>query len=138
MKVWIAVLHGLALALVNLAAIFFGFLVYNLVRPANQIAVQGPIAALLSIAGVLVWAWLSSRLGQGRYSLAAAKLLWVFLASLAWLPAIFMPLHLATQGYVSSFDNILVGWVFQAPVNALALALLRLPPLREPLRAAKN
>lgn len=125
MKLLIPILHGLALAMINLAAILFGFAVYSVVRPANQIALQAPIAALASITTALAWAWVSNLIQQGRFSLAAAQPVGVFLAALIWLPLIFLPLHLMTQGYLSSFGNIKAIWAFQVPVNALALLLIR-------------
>jgi hypothetical protein len=119
------VLHGFALAMINIAAILFGFAVYSVVRPVNQLSIQIPVAVLASIMASLAWGWVSSLIEEGRFSLAAAQPVWVFLAALIWLPLIFVPLHLVTQGYLTSFGNIWVSWVFQMPVNALALLLIR-------------
>ncbi len=119
--IWI-ILHGLVLAVINIGAILFGFMVYVLVRPANQIAVQAPIAIVASIVATLVWAWISRRFAAP----SKASLPWVFLIALIWLPAIFIPLHYLTQGYLADFDNVLWGWAFQAPVNAIALLLVQL------------
>lgn len=47
----------------------------------------------------------------------------VLLISLALLPAIFYPLHYLTQGYWSSFDNLLSTWPFQLLLNALCVVL---------------
>jgi len=114
--------HGLALALLNIAAIIAGFGFYTLFKPANQIAFQAPVAALLSIAAFAGWAWLLRRwpvkglLWQNR-----AELAWVYLAALLWSPLIFVPLHYTTQGYLTAVGNIVATWLFQLPVNLLAL-----------------
>jgi len=47
----------------------------------------------------------------------------ILLISLALLPAIFYPMHYLTQGYWSSFDNLLTTWPFQLIVNGLCLVL---------------
>lgn len=47
----------------------------------------------------------------------------ILMISLALLPAIFYPLHYLTQGYWSSFDNLLATWPFQIVVNGLCLIM---------------
>ncbi len=41
------------MVITNLGAIYYGFILYHLLKPANQIAVQLPVAVILSIAGKL-------------------------------------------------------------------------------------
>ena len=47
----------------------------------------------------------------------------IFLVSLALLPAVFYPLHYATKGYWSSFNNLLAIWPYQMVVNGLCMVL---------------
>jgi len=42
-------------------------------------------------------------------------------AAFALFPAVFVPAHFITQGYLTSFGNIVAVWCFQAPVNAAIL-----------------
>ena len=117
------ILHGLVLALCNLAMINAGFLLWNLMPGTNQIIVQGSLATILSAACFLAWGWISRRLGlaspRGWRQLLAV---WIAAALLAAL--VFILLHRATQGYWTAFGNLLAIWVFQIPANGLALALL--------------
>ena len=50
---------------------------------------------------------------------------WIFIASLAWGPITFIPLHLATQGYITGIGNIIGLFMFQLPVNLIVLVVLR-------------
>lgn len=112
--------HGGVLTAVNIVSILVAFGVYYFLRPINQVLVQAPLAALFSLIGFAAWIWLSARLPvlrvQGRRDWIG-----IYAAALLWTPLLFMPLHFATQGYVSSFDNVLALWAFQAPVNLLAV-----------------
>jgi hypothetical protein len=52
-----------------------------------------------------------------------AEWFWTYLLALLWTPLIFVPLHSVTQGYLTSFSNIIATWLFQLPTNALALLI---------------
>lgn len=115
-------LHGGVLAACNLAAVIAAFVVYSLLRPANQILVQAPLAALFTVGAFLVWLALCVRLPIAFLQIRTRNE-WagIFVASLLWTPLLFIPLHWVTQGYLTSFDNILATWTFQVPVNLAAL-----------------
>jgi hypothetical protein len=125
MKGWSRVcLHSLVLTGVNLGCIIAGFGVYYLLRPVNQIAVQAPLAAGLTIVVFATWSLLVRWLPVGGLSLhGRAEWFWTYLLALLWTPLIFVPLHFVTQGYLTSFSNIIATWLFQLPTNALALLI---------------
>ena len=113
---------GLALALLDIGAVLFGFGIYSLVRPANQLAVQVPAAVIAVVAGWWFWTWAPGKLGwNGLRPAGPGEALQVYLLALAWGPAVFIPLHYVTQGYVTSFGNLAGLWLFQVPSNVLAL-----------------
>ena len=115
-------IHGSALALANIASILAGFGVYYLLRPVNQIAVQAPVAAILSLVAFAVW---SLVFWQPRFSRIAlqgrAEWAGMYFAAFLWSALIFIPLHYSTQGYLTSLGNIVAIWLFQCPVNVLAI-----------------
>jgi hypothetical protein len=118
------VLHSLVLTLSNFAGILIGFVAFRAVGATDQIAVQLPVAAACSILlflglTVLMLARPFKRLAIGRRQEFAL----VFLGSLAWNPVVFVPLHYATQGYLTGAGNIVAVLFFQLPANALAVAL---------------
>lgn len=55
-------LHSLILAMANIGCIVIAYAIYYLLKPANQIAVQAPVAATLSITTFAVWSLLIQRL----------------------------------------------------------------------------
>ncbi len=125
MKIFRILLHSLVLAIVNIGSIIVGFYIYAVLRPANQLAVQVPFAMIFSIIAFLLWSVLVRRLPiehlplQGRNEFG-----WTFLFALVWSPVIFVPLHFITQGYLTSFGNILGAWLFQIPTNLLAILVV--------------
>ena len=122
MRVGRAVLHGFVLAVITFVAMTAGFAVYNLVGLRNQIAVQVLTAGVVCVAAFAVWGFVVHRLSRGRFSLADLKELGVaYAAALLWTPVLFVPVHYVTQGYLTSFGNILSTWMFQVPFNLLAL-----------------
>jgi hypothetical protein len=123
MRFTASLLHGLALAAVNIGAVLVGFAVYKISGAGYQLAVQLAVAVVISVAAFALWYALASRLGGERLwlrGLPAYVRTYVF--ALAWLPALFVPLHYVTQGYWTSFANIYYTWLFQAPTNVAALA----------------
>jgi hypothetical protein len=134
-------LHSLALAGINLAGILAAYGVYYYAfRPGNQILIQAPLAAAFSIAAFVGWVWL---LGRQRWvwaraawrGLSEAALTWVL--AFAWIAVLFVPLHFATQGYLTAASNVLAIWAFQAPVNAATVALAWRAGGRPPLAMGK-
>lgn len=117
-----AILHGFALAVITLVAMIVGFAVYNLVGLRDQIAVQVLTAGVVCVVAFAVWGFVVHRLFHGRLSLADLKELGAaYAAALLWTPVLFVPVHYATQGYLTGFGNILATWLFQVPFNLLAL-----------------
>ncbi|MBI4504296.1 MAG: hypothetical protein HY691_02080 [Chloroflexi bacterium] len=126
-----APLHGLILSLANVVSIIVAFGIYTLVRPANQIALQAPVAAALSVLGFALWVLLAGRLAGGGKGLAARNdFVWAFVSALLWAPAVFVPLHYVTQGYMTSIGNIVALWAFQVPTNLAAMLVARSVALR--------
>jgi hypothetical protein len=122
MRIFRVLLNGCFLAGTNFGSIMVGFVIYNLVKPANQIAVQVPIAMVLSVAVFLIWSLAVKKVSGGRLSLGRRwEPVQVYLLALFVFPVIFVPVHYLTQGYLTSFGNILGIWFFQAPTNILAL-----------------
>jgi hypothetical protein len=116
------ILHGFALAVVTIAAILVGFAVYRMVGLDRQVAVQVLVAGVVCVGVFALWAFVVHRMSNGRLTLASLKELGLaYIAAFIWLPVLFVPLHLVTQGYLTAPGNILVTWVFQLPFNLLAL-----------------
>ncbi len=117
-------LHGTFLGCATLFCILLGFGIYTLLRPVNQILVQVPVAALLTIAAYLAFVWLLPRIGWSEMVWGGWREAALVLAgALLWLLLIFYAAHYLTQGYLARFSNVLAAWAFQLPVNALALWL---------------
>lgn len=119
-------LHSLILTLANIASILIGFGLYHSLKPVNQIAVQIPAAVMLSIIAFVTWGLIIHHLPfQRLFWENSRELAWVYLAALLWGPLIFVPFHYVTQGYLTAFGNILPTWLFQLPVNLLAVLAAR-------------
>jgi len=120
-----ALLHGFVLASIQLFSILSGFGVHTLLGFGNQIAIQLPVAVLVSVGGFSVWVWLLDRANLNRLNLRSRQgLISTLLASFLWAPDIFIPLHYFTQGYLTSIGNVLAIWAFQLPVNIIIYFLL--------------
>jgi hypothetical protein len=116
------ILHGFALAVVTIVAILFGFAVYRIVGLEQQVAVQVLAAGVACVGVFALWGFVVHKMSGGRLALASLKELGLaYAAAFVWLPVLFVPLHLVTQGYVTDPGNILATWVFQLPFNLLAL-----------------
>jgi hypothetical protein len=61
MRFTASLLHGLALAAINVAAILVGFALYKISGVAYQLAVQVPAAVLISVGGFGLWYVLARR-----------------------------------------------------------------------------
>ena len=119
-------MHGFVLFIANFIGIFVGFIVYNLVKPANQIAVQVPIAAIISIVLFLAWILLI-RLIPFLKSLALCDVVGIFgtfIVSLVWALVIFVPFHFFTQGYLTGAANLVAILLFQLPVNLIVVVVI--------------
>jgi hypothetical protein len=117
-------LHGLILTLADLAGILGGFVACKAFdfEHLDQIMVQLPVAVALSILLFVLWSLLLRIFGAKKLLLADLKeLLFVFVASVAMVLAVFVPLHFFTQGYHSAIDNLVLLAFYQMPVNLIAL-----------------
>jgi len=117
-------IHAFSLAILNIASIVVAFGVYKAIAADHQILIQTPVAALFSLLGFLGWTQVIALFRGGRYALRGMReLAWIYLVALIWAPALFVCIHFATQGYLTSFGNIVGLWLFQIPANVLVLAL---------------
>ena len=127
MKLFRISLHSFIMVTVNFAAIYCGFIVYHLPKPANQIVVQLPVAVILSIAGFVFWTLFMRIHLLERFAVKEKReLTYIYFATLVLAPVIIVPLHYVTQGYLTSFGNIAAIWMFQLPVNLISITAVYL------------
>ncbi len=130
-------LHSIVLAMTDLGSIILAFGFYSILRSlvtVNQLVLQVPIAVILCIFVFASWSMIVNRLSSKKLSLQGNNdLILTYIAAFLWVPIIFIPLHYFTQGYITSFGNIIAIWLFQVLVNLLALWISRkiLNPRRE-------
>ncbi|MFQ5604736.1 MAG: hypothetical protein ACE5HS_15810 [bacterium] len=118
------ILYGFFMAVLNIFSILVGYGFYYVIKPANQIAFQAPVAAILNIAGYVLWCVLAFQLPVGRVNLETnQEIVSVYLLAFVWIPIIFIPLHFMTQGYLTSAGNITGIWLYQLPTNLIALTV---------------
>ncbi len=123
MKLVRPLIHGLALAAINVGASLVGFATYKILGVGRQLLVQIPVAVLVSVAAFAVWYYLALKVASGGVALGnRGAYVWTYALAFAWFPVVFVPLHYVAQGYLTSFANIYNMWLFQAPTNAFALA----------------
>ncbi len=128
MRIIKILLQSLVLTLTNMSAIliaFGGYKVILLFRPLNQRAVQTPLAILLNIVLFLVWTWLIERFFSKYRLQSTLEYYLVYFAAGVWSPIILIAVHYLTQGYMTSFANIIVLWMYQVLVNIPVLAIAR-------------
>jgi hypothetical protein len=114
--------HSLVLAAMNLISILAGFGLYLLIRPANQLSIQAPAAFVVSVAGFSAWMAITHRMRH--FTLRVRALgdgLWLYLLGFPCAVTLFVPLHLATQGHLTSFGNLVAIGLFQSVVNIVAV-----------------
>ncbi len=122
MKTLRIAVYGLVLLFANLAGVFIGFLAYHALDAKDQIGIQVPVAALISILLYVAWVLILRSLPFKNLMLQETREhVLVGPCSLFWNPVVFIPLHYFTQGYVSSGGNIVALAAFQIPVNAIAI-----------------
>ncbi len=124
MNIFKIVLHSFILATINIIGVVFGFGVYHFLIRYNQLLMQIPMAAVFSVIVFTTWIVIL-RYKNVLKLLPEGKLEFflIFLFSMAWLPVIFIPLHYITQGYITSFGNIYINWLFQIPTNILIILI---------------
>lgn len=116
-------LHSLVLAIADLAGIGLGAVAaYGILGSADQVLLQLPLAVVLSVSSFCAWIVVIRVLGFSRLvPIASEDMNRCLAGSLLWAPIVFVPLHRATQGYLTDPGNLLALALYQLPVNALAL-----------------
>ena len=116
-------LHSLVLVIADIAGIAGGALAaFRILGVANRVALQLPIAILLTVGSFWAWVFLLPVLRLRNLQLVSPKELGTcMLCSVLWAPLVFVPLHYFTQGYLTSIGNLVALAVYQLPVNAVAL-----------------
>lgn len=117
--------YGFLLSLINLMSIILGYGFYHLFKTSNQIVVQLPIAIFLSFLFFLIYVFLLIK-NKKDINMSTFRVTIIYLFSMLWTPIIFVPIHFITQGYITSMENILYTWAFQAVTNILVLAMTKL------------
>ena len=115
-------LHAIALVTANFAGLWLGFLAFYVADTANQLAVQLPIAVVVSVAAFVAWIRLVNGRGSARLRFGErADAAWVHGLAPAVAALAFVPLHLATTGYLTAVTNVLAVWGFQLVVNLVVV-----------------
>ena len=114
--------HSLVLAVANICAVLAGFVAYVLARPANQIALQLPVAVGVSLVLFAVWSLVTQRgAWQGLRIERPIEGVWIYLAAFVWGWVLFVPVHFVTQGFLTSWGNLGMLSMFQAVVNVVVV-----------------
>ena len=117
-------LHGFFLVSSNLLSVMAAFVAVKVFSIPTDRIVQGAIALFINVIIYVVVFKIMNGIQKELMSLDNFSLMiTVLLISLALLPAVFYPLHYLTQGYWSSFDNLLATWPYQLLVNGICLVL---------------
>ena len=119
-RTWKLLLSAFVFAVINFTGIATGFMAFHLSGREYQLMIQVPVAAAVSIAGVVVWLLYFGRLH--RLELEIDSIL-VFLLNFPFAAVLFTGLHFLVTGYLTAFSNIVGVWVFAFLANLPALAL---------------
>ena len=115
-------LHGLALGLATILSIMAGYAVYRASGLSEQVVIQVLAAGIVCTFSFALWGKVVHVASSGRLTLKSLPELGVsYLLGFVWSAVVFVPFHYMTQGYVTTWDNILAMWLFQVPFNLLAL-----------------
>lgn len=117
-------LHGFFLVSVNLFSIMVAFTFVQVTSLDTDRLIQGSVALVINT--IIYFAVYKLMFNVQKEIMEIDDffmLATILMISLALLPAIFYPLHYLTQGYWSSFDNLLATWPFQIVVNGLCLIM---------------
>jgi hypothetical protein len=114
--------HALVLAASNICAVLAGFVAYVLSGRAGQLGIQIPVAIAMTLVLFAVWSLVTQRgAWTGLRFERSAEGLWVYLAAFPWAAVLFLAVHYATQGYLTSWRNVAMLAGFQAVVNVVAV-----------------
>ncbi len=117
-------LHGFFLISANLFSLIVAFAIIQFFSTDTDKVIQSFIALIINVGIYIIVFKLMNGIQEeimriDDFSMFAI----IFLVSLSLLPAIFYPMHYLTQGYWSSFDNLLAMWPYQMIVNGLCLVI---------------
>jgi len=122
MKLFRISLYSFSMVVANFVAIYCGFIVNYLLKSANQITIQLPIAIILSVTFFLLWILLMQLHIFKRFVIKEKQDLFsVYIFALILNPVLYIPLHYITQGYLTSFGNVFAIWMFQLLVNLISI-----------------
>ena len=117
---------------INFAGITVGFYAYYFSGSGNQLMIQIPLAAVMSIAGVMVWLLYFSRWHNLELETDA---IYVFLLNFPCTAVLFTGLHYLFTGYLTAFSNItglgMFAFIANVPALVVAAAILRQRAVRE-------
>lgn len=117
--------HGLFLFVANLAGIVAGFLAWRLIGGTGQLVAQIPIGVVVSILLYGVFGGIAKLVSGSALRLkGGADMAGAFVCALLWSPIVIVPVHFATQGYLTSFSNLMVISLYQVFVNGMTLGIM--------------
>ncbi len=116
-----AVVHGAVLAVMDILAVLLGFVVYVMVRPAPQLMVQVPVAGAAVVVLFVLWVLAIENREPGSSEPRRWEWVLIGLGSLVMAPIFFVPLHYIGRGHLTGWGNLISLWIFQVPVNIVAL-----------------
>lgn len=117
-------LHGFFLVSTNLFSVMATFVAVKMLSLPTERIIQSSIALVINVIIYIVVFRIMAGIQKGIMGLDNfSMMITVLLISLALLPAVFYPLHYLTQGYWSSFNNLMATWPFQLLVNGICLVL---------------
>lgn len=117
-------LHGFFLVSTNLFSVMAAFVAVKMLSLPTERIIQSSIALVINVIIYIVVFRIMAGIQKGIMGLDNfSMMITVLLISLALLPAVFYPLHYLTQGYWSSFNNLMATWPFQLLVNGICLVL---------------
>lgn len=131
-------MHGAVVMVADLVGIGSGgVLAYYLTGSVNQVWLQLPVAVVVTIALSGLWmAGTRLRRLAPLQPRSANELAWCLVASLVWGIVVFVPVHYATQGYVTGLGNTVALALYQLLVNTVALfgsvAIVKPPLWQQP------
>lgn len=117
-------LHAFFLISLNLFAIIGAFVFMQMSGIEADKMIQSAVALIINLVIYIVVFRIMAGVQKDIMAIDNLSMfIIILLVSLALLPSVFYPMHYLTQGYWSTFDNILATWPYQLVVNGLCLTL---------------
>ena len=103
--------HSAVLTLLNLLGVFLGFWMFSVVKSADQVGVQFIVTSGVTWGGYAGFVRFVRRRMAGGFALRGVRDgVTVYVLAFAWVPALFIPVHYVTQGYLAAPTNVLALW----------------------------